>query len=134
MEAEMKPKILIVDDDVAITQQLFWTLCEEFEVMTANSLSSAIRRATVYEPDVSILDLHLPPTQDSPETGLRILDYVKHHLPSSKVFVASTDASPEVRRDCVRRGADGFLSKPLDTEGLLETVRRAVLTRRLAAA
>ena len=38
-----KPKVLIVDDDVAITQQLFWTLCDEFEVMTANNLSSAIR-------------------------------------------------------------------------------------------
>ena len=40
----MKPKVLIVDDDVAITQQLYWTLCDEFEVMTANSLSLAIRR------------------------------------------------------------------------------------------
>ena len=134
METGMKPKILIVDDDLSITQQLFWTLCDEFDVMTANSLTSAIRRATVYEPDVSILDLHLPPTPASPDTGLRILDYVKHHLPSSKVFVASTDNSPEVQRDCVRRGADGFLSKPLDVESLLATVRRAVLTRRLAAA
>ena len=134
MDAEMKPKILIVDDDVAITQQLFWTLCDEFEVMTANNLSSAIRRVTVYEPDVSILDLHLPPTPASTDTGLRILEYVKHHLPSSKVFVASTDSSVEVQRDCLRRGADGFLSKPLDVEGLLATVRRAVLTRRLAAA
>ena len=41
---DMKPKVLIVDDEVAVTQQLFWTLCEEFEVMTANNLSSAIRR------------------------------------------------------------------------------------------
>jgi DNA-binding NtrC family response regulator len=121
----MKPKILIVDDDVAITQQLFWTLCEEFEVMTANNLSSAIRRATAYEPDVSILDLHLPPTPDTPDTGLRILDYVKRHLPSSKVFVASTDSSLEVRRELARLGADGFLTKPLDAERLLSTIRRA---------
>jgi len=130
----MKPKILIVDDDLSITQQLFWTLCEEFEVMTADSLSSAIRRATVYEPDVSILDLHLPPTPSTPETGLRILDYVKHHLPSSKVFVASSDDTEEVRRELARRGADGFLPKPLDVEGLLAAVRRAAHGRRLAAA
>lgn len=130
----MKPKILIVDDDLSITQQLFWTLCDEFEVMTANDLSSAIRRATVYEPDVSILDLHLPPTPSTPDTGLRILDYVKHHLPSSKVIVASTDSSDEVRRELTRRGADGFLPKPLDVERLLSTVRGAALGRRLAAA
>src|SRR5437660_11307856 len=97
---KMKPKVLIVDDDVAITQQLFWTLCDEFDVMTANNLSSAIRRATIYEPDVAILDLHLPPTLDAPDTGLRVLDYVMHHLPSSAVFIATSDPSIEMRRHC----------------------------------
>jgi DNA-binding NtrC family response regulator len=129
-----KPKVLIIDDDVAITQQLFWTLCDEFEVMTANNLSSAIRRATIYEPDVAILDLHLPPTLDAPDTGLRVLDFVKRHLPSSKVFVASSDPSVEMRKDCMRRGADGFFDKPLDVERLLSTVRRMALSRHLAAA
>jgi DNA-binding NtrC family response regulator len=131
---KMKPKILIIDDDVTITQQLFWTLCDEFEVLTANSLSSAIRRATIYEPDISILDLHLPPTLDAPDTGLRILEYVKQQLPSSKVFVVSSGASAELQRDCIRRGADGFLDKPLDVERLLETVRRTALASRLRAA
>ena len=130
---KMKPKVLIVDDDVAITQQLFWTLCNEFEVMTANSLSSAIRRATIYEPDIAILDLHLPPTLDAPDTSLRILDYVKSHLPASRVFVASSDPSVEVRKDCIRRGADGFFDKPLDVERLLSTVRRMAVAGRLAA-
>jgi DNA-binding NtrC family response regulator len=130
----MKPKVLIIDDDVSITQQLFWTLCDEFEVLTANSLSSAIRRATIYEPDISILDLHLPPTLDAPDTGLRILEYVKQQLPSSKVFVVSSGASVELQKDCIRRGADGFLSKPLDVERLVETVRRTALATRLAAA
>ena len=129
-----KPKVLIVDDDVAITQQLFWTLCDEFEVMTANDLSSAVRRATIYEPDVAILDLHLPPTLDAPAAGLRVLDFVKRHLPVSKVFVASSDPSVEIRKDCIRRGADGFFDKPLDVERLLSTVRRTALSRRLAAA
>jgi DNA-binding NtrC family response regulator len=129
----MKPKVLIVDDDVAITQQLFWTLCDEFEVMTANSLSSAIRRATIYEPDIAILDLHLPPTLDAPDTSLRILDYVKSHLPGSKVFVASSDPSVEMRKDCILRGADGFFDKPLDVERLLSTVRRMAVVARLAA-
>ena len=130
----MKPKVLIVDDDVAVTQQLFWTLCDEFEVMTANNLASAIRRATIYEPEIAILDLHLPPTLDAPDTGLRILDYVKARLPASKVFVVSSAATVEQQKDCIRRGADGFLSKPLDVEHLLSTMRRTALARRLEAA
>ncbi len=122
---QMKPKLLIVDDDVAITQQLFWMLCEEFDVTTANDLASAIRRATIYEPDVTILDLHLPPTLNSSDTGIRILEYIKNHLPSSKVFVVSSASHIEMQKECFRIGADGFLSKPLEVEQLLSSVRCA---------
>jgi len=130
----MKPKILIIDDDVALSQQLYWTLCDEFEVTKANDLSSAVRRAIIDEPDVAILDLHLPPTLDAPDTGLRILDYVKSRLPGSKVFVASSESSVEVKKACFSRGADGFLAKPLDVEHLLSAVRRTAIARQLAAA
>jgi DNA-binding NtrC family response regulator len=128
---DVKPKVLIVDDDAAVTQQLFWTLCDEFEVMTANDLGSAIRRATIYEPDLVILDLHLPPASDTPEVGLRILDYVKSQLPAAKVFVASAGAGVETQKDCVRRGADAVLAKPLEIERLLELLRRAVAKSQL---
>lgn len=130
----MKPKLLIVDDDVAITQQLFWTLCDEFDVTTANDLASAIRRVTIYEPDVTILDLHLPPTLNSADTGMRVLEYIKCHLPSSKVFVISSAAGIEMQKACFRSGADGFLSKPLDVEQLLSAVRCAGIEQQFAAA
>jgi DNA-binding response OmpR family regulator len=52
----MKPRVLIVDDDEAITQQLFWTLSDEYDVVTANDMQTAVRRATIYEPTVSIVD------------------------------------------------------------------------------
>jgi DNA-binding NtrC family response regulator len=130
----MKPKLLIVDDDVSITRQLFWMLCDEFDVLTAHDLASAVRRATVYEPDVAILDLHLPPTENSADTGLRILEYVKGRLPLSKVFVVSSDAAVDVQRDCIRQGADGFLSKPVDLEKLLTTVRTCAAAEQLSAA
>ena len=38
----MKPRILIVDDDSAITQQLYWTLCDEYDVITANDLQLSL--------------------------------------------------------------------------------------------
>ncbi|MDT4896674.1 MAG: two-component system, NtrC family, response regulator [Acidobacteriota bacterium] len=120
----MKPRVLIVDDDAAITQQLFWTLCDEYEVMTANDLASAVRRATIYEPAVSILDLHLPPVTSSPEVGLRILGYLKDRLPHSKVLVISSAADEEMRVACFANGADEFLDKPFEIEQLLAVMRR----------
>ncbi len=120
----MKPRILIVDDDEAITQQLFWTLSDDYEVVTANDLQTAVRRATIYEPVLSIVDLHLPPEVDSPEVGLRILEYIKSHLPDSKVLVMSSASGIETRKACVAVGADEFLDKPFETEKLLSTMRR----------
>jgi DNA-binding NtrC family response regulator len=129
----MKPKVLIVDDDVAITQQLFWTLCDDYEVMTANDLQSALRRALSYEPAVSILDLHLPPVADSPEIGMQILGFIKDRFPDSKVLVVSSASDMEMQKACFKEGADGFLGKPFDVEHLLAAVRRHAPEYRLDA-
>jgi CheY-like chemotaxis protein len=120
----MKPRILIVDDDEAITRQLFWTLNEDYDVVTANDMQTAVRRVTIYQPAVSLLDLHLPPELDSPEVGLRILDYIKTHFPESKVLVMTSAGGIETREACYAAGADEFLDKPFETEKLLATVRR----------
>ncbi|MCA1555309.1 MAG: response regulator [Acidobacteria bacterium] len=130
----MKPKLLIVDDDTAIRQQLFWTLCDEYDVLTAGDMTSAMRHATNFEPVISILDLHMPPVLDSPEVGLRLLGYLKEQCPASKVFIVSSEESFETKKACFEKGADGFLSKPLDVEQLLTTVRHTTLAARLEAA
>lgn len=127
----MKTKVLIIDDDAAIRQQLYWSLCDDYDVLTAEDLPSAIRRATVYEPAVSLLDLQLPPAGGSTHTGLRILEYIKAHCPRSKVFVVSSEDSAETQAACAAFGADGFLSKPLDVEQLHSTLRLTTLTRQL---
>ncbi len=130
----MKPKLLIVDDDTAIRQQLFWTLCDEYDVLTAGDMASAMRHATNFEPVISILDLHMPPVLDSPEVGLRLLDHLKEQCPASKVFIVSSEESIETKKACFEGGAVGFLSKPLDVEQLLTTVRHSTLAARLEAA
>ena len=125
----MKPRILIVDDDDAITQQLFWTLCDDYEVMTANDMPTAIRRATIYEPTVSIVGLHLPPAVESPEIGLRILEFIKAQVPEGKVLVVSSADGIETQKACYAAGADEFLNKPFETEALLASLRRMASRR-----
>jgi CheY-like chemotaxis protein len=127
----MKPKVLVIDDDDAIRQQLYWSLCEDYDVMTAEDLPTAIRRATLYEPNVSLLDLNLPPAAGTTQTGLRILEYLKAHCPRVKVFVVSSEDSAETQAACFAGGADGFLSKPLDVEQLHATLRHTTLARQL---
>lgn len=120
----MKPRILIVDDDEAIIRQLRWTLNEDFDVVTATDMQTAVRRVVIYEPAVAILDLQMPPLEDSPAVGLRILEYIKSHCPDSKVLVMSSANSIEIQKECFALGADEFLDKPFETEKLLATLRR----------
>jgi len=127
----MKPRILIVDDDEAITQQLYWTLCEEYDVVTANDMPTAIRRATFYRPDISILDLELPPEKNSPSIGLRLLEFLKGHLPNSSVLIMSSHNSLEVRDKCASAGAEGFFDKPFEIEELLASICRLTPIHRL---
>lgn len=127
----MKPRILIVDDDSVITQQLYWTLCEEYDVVTANDMQTAIRRATFYKPDVSILDLQMPPERNSPASGIRLLEFIKGHLSHSKVLVMSSNSTSDVRDACIAAGADGFFAKPFNIEDLLASICRLIPVHRL---
>lgn len=127
----MKPRILIVDDDSVITQQLYWTLCDEYDVVTANDMQTAIRRATFYKPDVSILDLQMPPERDSPKSGMRLLEYIKGHFDHSKVLIMSSNSTSDVRDACFAAGADGFFAKPFKTEDLLASICRLMPVHRL---
>jgi CheY-like chemotaxis protein len=58
--------------------------------------------------------------------GLRILEYIKAHLPETKVLVMTSADANEVRAECYAVGADEFLNKPFDTELLISTMRRMV--------
>ncbi len=127
----MKPRILVVDDDEAITQQLYWTLCEEYDVVTANDMPTAIRRATFYKPDIAILDLDLPPEKNSPSVGLRILEFLRGHLPHSRVLIMSSHNSADVRARCATAGADEFFDKPFEVEELLASVCRLTPVHKL---
>jgi DNA-binding response OmpR family regulator len=127
----MKPRILIVDDDAVITQQLYWTLSEEYDVVTANDMQTAIRRATFYKPDVSILDLQMPPERDTPASGMRLLEFIKGHLTQSKVLIMSSNSAPDVRAACEAAGADGFFAKPFKIEDMLASICRLIPVHRL---
>jgi len=127
----MKRRILIVDDDSTITQQLYWTLCDEYDVVTANDMQTAIRRATFYKPDISILDLQMPPERDTPATGMRLLEFIKGHLSQSKVLIMSSNSTSDVRTACLTAGADGFFAKPFAIEDMLASICRLMPVHRL---
>jgi DNA-binding response OmpR family regulator len=127
----MKPRILVVDDDEAITQQLYWTLAGEYDVVTANDLNTAIRRATFYKPDISILDLQMPPDNEAPTMGLQLLEFIKDHLPNSRVLIMSSNDETDVQKACYDKGADEFFDKPFEIQDMLASICRLTPLHRL---
>jgi CheY-like chemotaxis protein len=120
----LKPRILIYDKDQAITRQLFWTLCDTYDVVTANDLPTALRRAAAYEPAVAVLDLSVPAIPGYEAVGVRILQYLKVHFPKSRILGMTIEILPETKRNYFSLGVDELLDKPFDTQQLLDLLRR----------
>jgi DNA-binding NarL/FixJ family response regulator len=99
--------------------------------VTANDMQTAIRRATFYKPDISILDLQMPPERDTPATGMRLLEFIKGHLSQSKVLIMSSNSASEVRNACLNAGADGFFAKPFAIEDMVASICRLMPVHRL---
>ena len=94
-------------------------------------MQTAIRRATFYKPDISILDLQMPPDKNSPESGLRLLEYIKGHLSQSRVLIMSSNSGIEIRQACADAGADGFFAKPFELEDMLASICKFTPVHRL---
>ncbi|HEX3183156.1 MAG TPA: response regulator, partial [Pyrinomonadaceae bacterium] len=88
------------------------------------------RSATFYKPDISILDLQMPPDKDT-SAGMRLLEYLKLHLSHSKVLIMSSNSTADVQKSCLDAGADGFFAKPFAIEDMLASICRLMPMHRL---
>ena len=80
-------------------------------------------------PDLVILDVHLP---DIP--GIEVCHRLKTSPRTASIpviHVTALYAGSEERAEAMAAGADGYLTRPLDSERLLATIK-AVLARRAA--
>lgn len=114
----MNAKILVADDEPAI-RVLTQRILAGYEVLHAASGDGALARAREAEPDLILLDVHMPGMG-----GLEVLDALRSdpRLRLVPVILLTGDGDPEA---CVRgldRGADGYLAKPFDPRELAARV------------
>ena len=117
-------KILIVEDDANFRTLISDFLRDEGYVVTSvESGEKALKRLHAPEdrPDLILLDLRLPGAD-----GLDVLEAVMKLDPSIAVVMISGHGDIETAVNSVRMGAYDFLVKPVESERLLITVRRAL--------
>ncbi|CAN5385373.1 PEP-CTERM-box response regulator transcription factor [soil metagenome] len=122
--SEVKPKLLIVEDDEGLQRQLRWAY-DDYEVIVAGDRLSAIAALRAEEPDVVTLDLGLPPEPDGTAEGFATLDAILALKPDTKVIVASGHGARESALRAIAAGAYDFYQKPVDIDELGMIVARA---------
>lgn len=130
MEATEKPKLLIVEDDKGLQNQLRWCF-GEYEVLIAQDRPSAIALLRRHEPAVVTLDLGLPPDPANASEGLKALAEILALAPKTKVIVVTGNDDREHAVNAIAMGAYDFYQKPVEQELLRMIVNRAFHVRRL---
>ncbi|MBR2009856.1 MAG: response regulator, partial [Peptococcaceae bacterium] len=121
-----KPYILVVEDDVPVSNLITTTLkAHEYKFITAKNGESAIMQASTHNPDIALLDLGLPDMD-----GIEVIEKIRtwSNMP---IIVISARSEDRDKIEALDAGADDYLTKPFSVEELLARIRAT--QRRLSA-
>jgi DNA-binding response OmpR family regulator len=126
-EAERRPRILCIDDDPDISKILKLRL-EPYgvDVLRAFNGMQGYWTALDMRPDLVILDMVMPDGG-----GNYIMGRLRSHPLTAKVPVLMLTGvnTPGVRRQMFSLGVDGFLTKPLDFDALIDHLSQYMTLR-----
>lgn len=119
---EQIAKILVVDDDPHLLRLLSIRLeTAGFEPVTAESAEAALAKLPAVRPSLIITDLRMDGMN-----GMALFDTVRSRYPLLPVIILTAHGSIPEAVEATKRGVFGFLTKPFDSQILLEQVRSAL--------
>ena len=122
MKEPQRKSILIVDDDISVTQSLHLVLTEAgFQVLTAQTFAAAISILSETNFDLVLTDLRLPDA-----TGIEVITHVKSETPETEVILMTGHGSVDITIEAIKRGAYYYLEKPYSLDRLYTLVDRAL--------
>ena len=120
--------ILITEDDIALRSQIRFALEERFEVRESGNVQKAVNLLNSEKITLVILDLGLPPHENTPEEGLRLLHYILENF-GTKVIILTGQKTETAALESIKSGAFDYLVKPVSMEQLMFSIDRAILFR-----
>jgi len=117
----MTTKILVIDDDTAITELLSMLLkTHGFEVITTNSGREGIQLAMDENPNVVLLDLMMP-DKDGWEVSKAVRKF--SNVP---ILILSALNDPSMVASILDTGADDYLVKPVPSATLVAHINKLI--------
>lgn len=122
----MRDKVLIVDDEELVRRPVRKYLeSQGFEVCEAATVQMGTAAVRAERPDAVVLDFELPDG-----TALDLLPAMKRADPDLPVVLLTGHGSIELAVQCIKEGAENFLTKPADLPALTTILQRALEYRR----
>jgi two-component system response regulator HydG len=120
--SQIKKTLLLVDDDNAHRTMLKAHLgTEGYEIIEADDGDVAVHLAKEREIDLVLLDLKMQRMD-----GLEALAEIHKHKPDLPVIIITAFSSVENAVDAMKQGAFDYVTKPVDSDALSLTVKRAL--------
>jgi DNA-binding response OmpR family regulator len=121
----MAGTVLIVDDDAQVVRHLEYLLrAEGYQVAGASNAAEVRKTVRVFFPDVVLLDLKLPDAD-----GLTLMKEIQKVHPAARYLIMTAYGSIRSAIEATRLGATGYMTKPVDVDELLISVRNALRER-----
>jgi DNA-binding NtrC family response regulator len=125
--AEIKPSILVVDDEAGQRQLLRAILEKDFQVVTAANGKEAIELLTKKAFDLVITDQQMPEM-----SGIELIAWARENVPETLIIVLTAYGTIQTAVEAMKMGARDYLNKPLQSpEELRLTVERTLRSRSL---
>lgn len=121
MPTTVSPRILIVDDEIEITEILADLLSQDYECTRAGSAEEALSRLQESVFQLVISDITMPGM-----SGLDMIPHVKELSPDTVVVMISGMQTVESAIAALRVGAFDYLMKPFDLRQVEAVVKRAL--------
>lgn len=117
----MNTKVLVIDDDVAITELMSMLLkTHGFDVTTTNNGAEGVALVKEKSPNVVILDLMMPDMD-----GWQVCKAVRA-FSNSPILILSAINDPRLVASILDAGADDFLVKPVPSGVLVAHIRKMI--------
>jgi RNA polymerase sigma factor (sigma-70 family) len=128
-----RPRVVLVDDHRLFRSGVRSEIGQTVDIVgEADDVAPAIEVIAETEPDVVLLDVHLPGGG-----GQAVVQAVRASHPAVRFLALSASDAPEDVIAVIRAGARGYVTKTIDTAELADAIRRvasgdAVFSHRLA--
>jgi CheY-like chemotaxis protein len=118
----LRGRVLVVDDDVISRTIVSHVLGRRaLDVVCVNDGPAAIKAASQSRYDLILMDLQMP-GMDGFQTARRLRALPNHS--DTPILAVTANCSSDYRDLCIEQGMQGFLSKPVQSSELVQTVEK----------